>query len=99
MEPTTLVIAGVAALAILLIAFGAASSGSGAAINARLERYASGKDETIRAGSQQNIGEMIAGSDALNSFNKAVEQRDFGANLARDIARADLAPQGQRVPR
>jgi tight adherence protein B len=90
MEPTTLVIAGVAALAILMIALGAASSGSGAAINARLERYASGKDETIRPGSQQNIGDMIAGSEALNTFNKAVEQRDFGANLARDLARADL---------
>ena len=91
MEPTTLVIAGVAALAILLIAFGAASSGNGAAINARLERYASGKDEAIRGVSQQNLGEMIAGSDALNNLNKAMEQRDFGANLARDIARADLA--------
>src|SRR4051794_22878820 len=90
MEPTTLVIAGVAALAILLIAFGAASSGSGAAINARLERYASGQDETVRGANQQNIGEMIAGSEALNTFNKAVEQRDFGANLARDLARADL---------
>ena len=90
MEPTTLVIAGVAALAILLIAFGAASSGSGAAINARLERYAAGKDETIRPGSNQNLGDMIAGSEALNTFNKAVEQRDFGANLARDLARADL---------
>src|SRR3954447_2460886 len=90
MEPTTLVIAGVAALAILLIAFGVASSGSGAAINARLERYASAKDDTIRPINQQNIGEMIASNEALNSFNKAVEQRDFGANLARDLARADL---------
>ncbi len=91
MEPTTLVIAGVAALAILLIAVGAASSGSGAAINARLERYAAGKDDTVRAANQQNLGEMIAGSEALNTFNKAVEQRNFGANLARDLARADLA--------
>jgi tight adherence protein B len=90
LEPTTLVIAGVAALAILLIAVGVASSGSGAAINARLERYAAGKDETIHAAAQQNLGEMIAGSEALNTFNKAVEQRDFGANLARDLARADL---------
>jgi tight adherence protein B len=90
MEPTTIVIAGVAALAILLIAVGAASSGSGAAINARLERYAAGKDDSVRAGNQQNIGDMIAGSEALNTFNKAVEQRDFGANIARDLARADL---------
>jgi len=90
MEPTTLVIAGVAALAILLIAVGAASSGSGAAINARLERYASGKDETAAPVNQQNLSDMISRSDALASFNKAMEQRDFGANLARDIARADL---------
>ena len=33
---------------------------------------------------------MIASSEALNSLNRVVEQRDFGANLARDIARADL---------
>ncbi len=90
LEPTTIVIAGVAGLAILLIAVGGASSGSGAAINARLERYAAGQDDTVRAAAQQNLGGMIAGSEALNTFNKAVEQRDFGANLARDLARADL---------
>ena len=33
---------------------------------------------------------MIASSEALNSLNRVVEGRDFGANLARDIARADL---------
>jgi tight adherence protein B len=91
MEPTTLVIAGVAALAILLIALGLASSGSGAAINVRLERYAAGRDGTAKAGGgQANLGEMISSSEALNTFNKAVEQRDFGANIARDLARADL---------
>jgi tight adherence protein B len=90
LEPTTIVIAGVAALAILLIAVGVASSGSGAAINARLERYAAGKDDSVHAANQQNLGEMIASSEALNTFNKAMEQRDFGANLARDLARADL---------
>ena len=37
-----------------------------------------------------NLGEMISSNEALNTFNKAVEQRDFGANLARDLARADL---------
>jgi tight adherence protein B len=90
MEPTTLVIAGVTALAILLIAFGAASSGQGSGINARLERYASSKDEPVRPASQQNLGELLSGSEALGAFNKAMEQRDFGANIARDIARADL---------
>jgi tight adherence protein B len=33
---------------------------------------------------------MLASSAALSQLNKVVEQRDFGANLARDIARADL---------
>ena len=42
MEPMTLAVAGVAALAILLIAVGVASSGR-SGISDRLERYASGK--------------------------------------------------------
>ncbi len=33
---------------------------------------------------------MLNQSVALANLNKVVEQRDFGANLARDIARADL---------
>ena len=90
MEPMILAAAGLASVAILLIFAGLASSSSGAAINARLERYAAGRDDTSKA-SQQNLSEMIAGSEALQSLNKAVEQRSFGANLARDLARADLA--------
>jgi len=90
MEPTILAAAGLASLAILLIFAGLASSSSGGAINARLERYAAGRDDAVKGAGQPNIGEMISGSEALQNFNKAVEQRDFGANLARDLARADL---------
>src|SRR5438093_9796975 len=90
MEPTTLVIAAVAALAVLMIAVGLASTGGAGAINVRLQRYDSSVDDAAKAGGQQNLGEMIASSEALNSFNRAVEQRSFGANIARDIARADL---------
>ena len=39
---------------------------------------------------QGAVADLIAQSQALDSLNKVVEQRDFGANLARDIARADL---------
>jgi tight adherence protein B len=86
----TLAVAGVAALAILLIAVGIASSGN-SGISDRLERYAAGRIETKPGGSGQGaIGDLIAQSQALASLNKVVEQRDFGANLARDIARADL---------
>src|SRR5215207_10849184 len=87
----TLAVAGVAALAILLIAVGVASSGR-SGISDRLERYASGKVETAAATStgQGPISDLIAQSQALANLNKVVEGRDFGANLARELARADL---------
>jgi tight adherence protein B len=60
-------------------------------VSARLERYAStkqsGKAETTGQG---GIQDLLAQSAALSQLNKVVEGRDFGANLARDIARADL---------
>ena len=91
MDTMTLAVAGVAALAVLLIAFGVATSG-GSGISDRLERYASKpKDRSKSAASGQGgVADLIATSQALNSLNRVVEQRDFGANLARDIARADL---------
>src|SRR3954467_918490 len=86
-----LVIAGVAALAIILIAVGIATSG-GSGISDRLERYAAKPTASSKEGAsgKGGVAELIAQSQALNSLNKVVEQRDFGANLARDIARADL---------
>ena len=90
MDPIILAAAGLASVAILLIFAGLASSGSGAAINTRLERYAAGRDDTVKGGANPNLQEMISGSEALQNLNKAVEQRSFGANLARDLARADL---------
>ena len=90
MDPLVLGVAGVAALAILLIAVGVASSGR-SGISDRLERYASGRVEgAAGAASQGPISDLIAQSQALANLNKVVEGRDFGANLARDIARADL---------
>jgi tight adherence protein B len=90
-DPLVLGVAGVAALAILLIAVGVASSGS-SGISDRLERYASGRAEGGAAAATGSgpISDLIAQSQALASLNKVVEGRDFGANLARDIARADL---------
>ena len=90
MEPTTLAVAGVAAAAIFLIAIGIATSGSGSAVSNRLERYASGKDSKATVAGQGGLQELLNSSVALAQLNKVVEQRDFGANLARDIARADL---------
>jgi tight adherence protein B len=87
-----LAIAGVAALAIILIAVGVATSG-GSGISDRLERYASSsKPDPVKPGSsgQGGVAELISQSQALASLNRVVERRDFGANLSRDIARADL---------
>jgi tight adherence protein B len=89
-EPMTLAVAGVAAGAIFLIAIGIATSGSGSAVSTRLERYASGKDGAAAATGAGGLSEMISSSVALAQLNRVVERRDFGANLAREIARADL---------
>jgi tight adherence protein B len=87
----TIAVAAVAALAILLISAGVATSPGGSGINVRLERYASGRpDQKAGADGQTGIADLINQSAALANFNKVVEGRDFGANLARDIARADL---------
>jgi tight adherence protein B len=87
----TIVVAAVAALAILLIAVGIASSGSGGGVSARLERYAAGKEEAPKAeAGSGSLGDLISQSAALNQLNRAVEQRDFGANISRELARADL---------
>jgi tight adherence protein B len=88
--PLTIVIAAVAAFAILLIAVGISSSGSGTGVSARLERYASGRGEAKEEESAASLGALISQSAAIAQLNKAVEGRDFGANLARDLARADL---------
>ena len=87
----TIIVALVAAVAILLIAVGIASSGGGTGVSARLERYASGRQEQQKAGaSSASLGDLISQSAAIAQLNKAVEQRDFGATIARNLARADL---------
>ncbi len=87
----TIGVAVVAALAILLIAVGVASSGGGTGVSARLERYASGRPEATKSNaSSASLGDLISQSAAIAQLNKAVEQRDFGTTIARDLARADL---------
>ncbi|HEY8845096.1 MAG TPA: type II secretion system F family protein [Candidatus Limnocylindrales bacterium] len=86
----TLAVAGVAAAAIFLIAIGIATSGRGSGVSARLERYAAGRDTSKAGATSGSLSEIISQSVALAQLNRVVEQRDFGANLARDIARADL---------
>jgi tight adherence protein B len=92
MSIATVLIAAVAAVAIFLIFIGLAGGG-GSGMAQRLERYATaarrGGDIEAKTGGGP-ITDFLASSAAMASLNKAVEQRDFGANLARDLARADL---------
>jgi tight adherence protein B len=89
-EIGTIGVAVLAAAAILLITLGIASGGDGSGVAARLERYASGARGETKKDKPEGLGELISQSAALAQINKAVEQRDFGANLARELARADL---------
>ena len=88
MTSMTIVVAAIAAVAILLIAVGIASSG-GSGVSARLERYTSGRSDK-KKDKPEGLAEMLASSNALASLNRVVEGRDFGANLSRELARADL---------
>jgi tight adherence protein B len=88
----TLAVAAVAAGAIFLIAIGIATSGNGSGVSARLERYASTRESgtSAEASGSGGLAELLEKSVALAQLNRVVEARDFGANLAREIARADL---------
>ncbi|MBX3028712.1 MAG: type II secretion system F family protein [Chloroflexi bacterium] len=93
MSPTMLVAAAIAAAAVLLVFWGLFGTRRDD-VQDRLERYAAGasgeKSEEKRQ-EQQTLLEQLASSRALTDLNKVVEKRDWGANLARELARADLA--------
>ena len=86
------IVALILGMGVMLVFIGLATSGRGSGISARLERYTAGKPEAASTSVTPGvgIGDVLAQSVALARLNRIVEQRDFGANLARDIARADL---------
>jgi len=84
--PLTLIVAAVAAVGVLLVFV---SLASGSDVNARLERYAA-KAPSEKA-AKKDLRESFATSSALASLNRVVERRDYGSNLARELARADVA--------
>ena len=91
MNPLTLIVALVAGCAVLLIFLGLANSG-GSSVEKRLQQLTGGGPGAQAAGAAgtMSMADLLSNSAALASLNKVVEQRDFGANLARDLARADL---------
>ncbi|MEP7158577.1 MAG: type II secretion system F family protein [Chloroflexota bacterium] len=89
MEPLTLIVAAVAAVGVLLV-FISLAGGSRGGVNARLERYASSESERSTPAAKRDLGERISSSAALANFNRVIERRDWGSNMARELARADL---------
>ena len=90
MDTFTLVVAGLAAGAIIMIALGISMAGSGGVTLERLERYAASKKEDGTKEGGGGIADLVQRSAALAQLNKVVEKRDFGANLLRDLGAADL---------
>src|SRR4051794_22710048 len=86
MEPLTLVVAAIAAVGVLLVFV---SLASGSDVNARLERYAAAAPAD--KGQKKDLRGSLAASSALVNLNRVVERRDYGTNLARELARADVA--------
>jgi len=84
MEMLPLVIAGVAAVAILLIAVGIAMSGGSGAVSARLERYASAQSGEAPSAEVKGDIAIIAG------LSRVIDRQDLTARLGTDLARADL---------
>jgi len=78
-----ILIAGLAAIAVIVIAIGIAMSAGGDAVTSRLERYASGKgDEEASSGEAESV--VVAG------LTRAIEGQDLTTRLSTDLARADL---------
>jgi tight adherence protein B len=77
------IVAGLAALAVVVIAIGIAMSGGSGTIAARLERYASGREPA-------DAGEPAAQSSVVAGLSRAIEGQDLATRLSTDLARADL---------
>ena len=77
-----IVIAGLAALAVVVIAIGISMSAGGGSVASRLERYASAGGGESEGGGGESI--VVAG------LSRALERQDLATRLAVDLARADI---------
>ena len=76
-------IAGLAALAVVVIAIGVAMSAGGGSVATRLERYASSRTE-------EGDGDGQAESAVVAGISRVIERQDLATRLSVDLARADL---------
>jgi len=79
-----ILIAGIAALAVLLLAVGIAMSSGGGTIASRLERYAGDNPDAGAGDAGQRESVVVAG------VSRIIERQDLATRLATDLARADL---------
>jgi len=86
--PITIILAAAAAVGVLLV-FIALIGGSN--VSDRLERYASAAPQEKSSAPRKDLRDLLAASAALANINRVVEKRDWGSNLARELARADVA--------
>jgi tight adherence protein B len=87
----TILVALLAAVAVLLLVWGV-FGGARESTAARLERYARGvaQGDAAARGAGSRSG-LFSGARPLTGLDRVVERRDWGTNLARELARADLA--------
>src|SRR3954452_3203004 len=79
---------GVAAAVGVLLVFMGLSGGHNA--SARLGHYVNTEQPESSAEARASLGSRISTSRALSGINRVVDGRDWGANMARELARADL---------
>jgi len=77
-----IVIAGLAALAVVVIAVGVAMSAGGGSVASRLERYASAGGGESATGDRE--------SAVVAELSRVIERQDLATRLSVDLARADL---------
>ena len=82
MNMLPILIAGLAALAVVIIAAGIAMSGGGGTVASRLERYASGGAGEAEADEK--------GSAVVAGLSRVIERQDMATRISTDLARADL---------
>ena len=87
MEPLTLLVTILAASSVLLIFLALAGTSD---VSARLERYAATPTSELSEAEKRDLGNLISRSAALGALNRIVERRDWAADMARELARADL---------
>jgi tight adherence protein B len=94
MDPMVMAAGALAACAVFLIFFGI-FGGKRGDVEERLERYASAGGGQPKPASEktqrQGLARLVASSAAFASFNRVVERRNWSADMARELARADLA--------